>query len=97
MAILLEQWQLRPMDRAARVLVVDDVEDIADALAELLVVLGYDVCAAYSGKRALELAGDYRPDAVVMDTSMPGPGGLQTTRHLKNDRRLGRTNKIGSP
>ena len=50
MAILLEQWQLRPMDQATRVLVVDDVEDIAEALAELLVVLGYDACAAYSGK-----------------------------------------------
>lgn len=82
------------MDRAVRVLVVDDVEDVADSLAELLRVLGYDACAVHNGTRALELAGGYRPDAVIMDVSMPGQDGLQTARHLRNDRRLGRTTFI---
>lgn len=94
MAIPLHQWQPPKMDRAIRVLVVDDVEDVADSLVELLRVLGYDGCAVYNGISALELAGGYRPDVVIMDISMPGLDGLQTARCLKNDRRLGRTTFI---
>jgi len=78
------------MARAPKILLVDDVRDIADSLAVLLQVLGYDVCTAYSGITALELAGDYRPDVVIMDVDMPGLDGLQTTRRLKEDRRLRR-------
>jgi CheY-like chemotaxis protein len=78
------------MGRAVRVLVVDDVPDVADSLGVLLEALGYVVCAAYSGISALELAGEYRPDVVIMDIDMLGLDGLQTARRLRNDRRLRR-------
>jgi CheY-like chemotaxis protein len=74
---------------AMRVLIVDDDHDVADSLAALVrVVLDYDVCVEYSGESAIAMAGDYRPDAVVVDINMPGLDGLQTTRMLKRDRRL---------
>ena len=72
-----------------KVLIVDDNRDVADSLGALLqLVLGCDVCIRYSGESALAIAGNYRPDAVVLDINMPGIDGLQTARALKSDRRL---------
>jgi CheY-like chemotaxis protein len=72
-----------------KILIVDDNRDAADSLAALVrVVLDYDVCVRYSGESAIETAGDYRPDVVILDVNMPGIDGLQTARILKTDRRL---------
>jgi two-component system response regulator NreC len=38
---------------------------------------------AADGDRALQLAGTLQPDVVLMDVSMPGAGGVETTRKLK--------------
>ena len=73
-----------------RVLLVDDNGDIADSTAEVLRLLDYDVRVAYSGEEALEVAGRYRPDILILDINMPGMDGLQTARQLKRDRRLAR-------
>lgn len=68
---------------------VDDDHDVADSLGVLLrVVLAYDVCVAYSGESATEIAGEYRPDIVILDLNMPGLDGCQTVRALESDRRL---------
>jgi two-component system, sensor histidine kinase len=72
-----------------KILIVDDDRDIADSLAEVVrVVLDHDVCVRYSGEDAIATAGEYRPDAVILDVNMPGVDGLQTVRILKTDRRL---------
>ena len=73
-----------------RVLVVDDDHDGADSTAAVLRLLDYDVHVAYSGAEAIAVAGQYRPDVVVLDINMPGMDGFQTARHLKRDRRLAR-------
>ena len=78
-----------------KVLIVDDNRDVADSLAVLVrVVLDYDVCVTYDGHDAIETAGQYRPDVVILDLNMPVLDGLQTARELKRDRRLGRTTFI---
>ena len=73
-----------------RVLVVDDDGDVADATAEVLRLLDYDVRVAYSGEEALGVAGQYRPDILILDINMPGIDGVQAARRLKHDRRLAR-------
>ena len=71
-----------------RVLLVDDDRDVADSMAEVLRLLDYEVRVVYGGEEALGVAGDYRPDVVILDVNMPGIDGLQTARQLKRDRRL---------
>ena len=71
------------MGRSRRVLIVDDVRDNADSLAELLKALGHEVHAAYGGAQAVELASTVRPDAVLLDLGMPEMDGYQVCRQLR--------------
>ncbi|MEA3339416.1 MAG: response regulator transcription factor, partial [Chloroflexota bacterium] len=38
---------------------------------------------ATDGPETLRLAGELRPDVVLLDVSMPGPGGIEVTQQLK--------------
>jgi CheY-like chemotaxis protein len=67
----------------AKVLVVDDSRDAADSCATLLQLSGYDVRVAYSGRRALELAADFQPDAVLLDIGLPDISGYELARTLR--------------
>lgn len=69
----------------ARVLVVDDDEDIRLLLTLTLPFSGsFDVVGqAVDGRDALEKADSLRPDLVVMDVMMPGLGGIEATRQMK--------------
>ena len=66
------------------ILVVDDMADAADSLAELLILSGYDAEPLYSGAAALEAARARRPDAVLFDLGMPGMSGLQFALRLRD-------------
>lgn len=60
-----------------RILIVDDEEEVAMLLVELLVAEGYEVDTAESGVLALEKMRRQRYDLVVSDLMMPrmdGPG-----------------------
>jgi PAS domain S-box-containing protein len=55
------------LERPTRVLVVDDDRDSADSLGILLARRGFEVERAYDASRALEIAADFRPDAILTD------------------------------
>jgi signal transduction histidine kinase/ActR/RegA family two-component response regulator len=73
----------RGRSAARRILVVDDNQDAADSLAMLLGVLGNDVRTAGDGWRAVEVAGEYRPDLVFLDIGLPGMDGYAVARKLR--------------
>src|SRR6185436_13618870 len=70
-----------------RVLIVDDDRKILDLFVELLELEGYEIATAVDGSEAFELAISFDPDVVVSDVVMPGVGGLELCRHLKEDPR----------
>lgn len=70
---------------AARVLVVDDNADAAEALGMLLGALGAEVQVVHDGPAALARAPDFRPDVVLLDLGMPGMNGLEVARRLRAD------------
>ena len=68
------------------ILVVDDLADNIALLSNILSGL-YKVKAATSGKRALEIALDSRPDLILLDIMMPEMDGYEVCRLLKQDPR----------
>ena len=66
-----------------RVLVVDDVVDAAEVLAETLALSGYKVWIATDGAAALALVEAHQPHCVLLDIGMPGMDGNELTRTLR--------------
>ncbi|MCP4692997.1 MAG: response regulator, partial [Desulfobacterales bacterium] len=50
---------------------VDDADASREMLGELLKRVTFDVLAAENGQEAVLLAGEYRPDVILMDIRMP--------------------------
>jgi CheY-like chemotaxis protein len=70
-------------DDDVRVVVVDDVADAAEALAEALRLSGYTVWTACEGGAALALIEARKPHCVLLDIGMPGMDGNELTRTLR--------------
>ncbi|MGD0602353.1 MAG: response regulator [Streptosporangiaceae bacterium] len=66
-----------------RVLVVDDEPQILRALRINLRVRDYDVHVATSGAEALEVAGRYPPDLVILDLGLPDLDGVEVIQGLR--------------
>jgi PAS domain S-box-containing protein len=66
-----------------RVLVVDDQRELADGLAELLVLSGYETATAYGGLEALELARRKAPDVILLDLDLPDLDGFAVARRIR--------------
>jgi two-component system, OmpR family, KDP operon response regulator KdpE len=71
------------MDDKQRILIVDDEPQITRVLRRSLTSHGYDVRVAADGLAALQTFGDWPPDLVVTDLSMPNTDGLQLCRNLR--------------
>ncbi len=71
------------MSDKQRILIVDDEPQITRVLRRSLTTHGYDVRVAADGLAALQTFGDWPPDLVVTDLSMPSADGLQLCRNLR--------------
>lgn len=74
-----------PGMKAVRVLLVDDHEGFINSAVRLLRTTPWVqiVGRALNGVEAVRLSEELKPDAVLMDLSMPEMGGLQATRLIK--------------
>lgn len=66
-----------------RIVIVDDMADTAEVMAMLLETDGYHVRTALSGEAALEVVAEFEPLCVLMDINMPGLGGHELCRLLR--------------
>ncbi len=69
--------------RSPRVLVVEDDEDIAQALQRSLRMEGYDVRTAADGRAALEQGRSFAPDLVILDLGLPQIDGIDVAKALR--------------
>jgi CheY-like chemotaxis protein len=70
----------------SQVLVIDDEQDIRDALAEFLQDEGYTVAQAENGQRALDyLSANPHPSLILVDYMMPIMGGAEFCQKLRAD------------
>jgi len=66
-----------------RVLVVDDEPEIRRALRVALGDQGYSASVVASGEEAVDSVEHSRPDVLLMDLAMPGIGGLEAIRRIR--------------
>jgi CheY-like chemotaxis protein len=69
--------------RQRRILVVDDNQEAANALALLLKQFDQVVQQAYDGLAAVQAALDFRPEIVLLDLVMPGMDGFAVAQRLR--------------
>jgi two-component system, OmpR family, response regulator MprA len=67
----------------ARILVIDDDEQLGAALRRALAYDGYQAIVARDGDSGLDLARQQPPDLVVLDVLMPGLDGFEVCRRLR--------------
>ena len=72
----------RPVTRR-RALVADDDASARRFFARLLSIEGFEVSSAANGQEAREILGDLRFDIVLSDIAMPGMGGIQLLRAVR--------------
>jgi len=67
------------------ILVVEDEEDLRDIILYNLGREGYETSGVETGEQGLEQAKTDKPDLIILDLMLPGMGGLDVCKHIKQD------------
>jgi DNA-binding NtrC family response regulator len=70
----------------ARILIVDDDQDILSALKKRLVWMGHEALTAEDGEQALRVVAEEQPDLMLLDIELPGLSGLDILKQLAEKR-----------
>jgi two-component system chemotaxis response regulator CheY len=84
----------------ARVLVVDDAAFMRVRAARVLEDAGHEVAQAENGVQTVQKYADWRPDAVLMDITMPEMDGLAALKEIKKidpEARVAMVTAMGQP
>lgn len=69
----------------AKVMIVDDDQNVAGALGDLLGEEGYAVRTVTDSRKALEAFEAFQPDLVILDVLMPSVDGISLCLHLRRE------------
>lgn len=72
----------------AKILVVDDEEDLLSLLEYNLEQEGYEVLLARDGVEAIEQTREHDPDLIILDIMMPKMDGIEVCKRLRKDAHL---------
>lgn len=72
-----------------KVIIIEDEQKIADAIAYALKREGYLVEVVYHGDAALEKIREFCPDAIILDLMLPGIDGYDILKKLQNEKAIG--------
>lgn len=67
----------------ARILIIEDDNEVREYLESVLTRAGYDVIAASNGKEGVAMFGEQPADLVVTDIIMPEKDGIETIMDLR--------------
>ena len=68
-----------------KIFIVEDEPDILDVISYSLNREGFQIESSLDGAESIELIQQFKPDLILLDLMLPGMGGLDVCRHLKND------------
>ena len=70
-------------------LIIDDNRSTADALRQILIVLGFKSRMAYGSSAAMSILGSgFTPNFIFLDLNMPGVAGTEILAYLRREPRL---------
>ncbi len=69
----------------SKILIVDDEAEMSEFLAKELSKEGFTVVQALAGEEAVDKAGSFLPDLILMDILMPNMDGAEAVKELKKD------------
>lgn len=72
-----------------KILVVDDEENITNAIAYALKHEKYTVYTAYDGEEAMTKIKEFNPDIVILDVMMPKLNGYEVCKKIEPDSKIG--------
>jgi PAS domain S-box-containing protein len=75
----------RKSSRGRRVLVVDDNPDAVESMERLLRLEGHQVAVARSGRQALEMARESKPEVILLDIGLPELSGYEVAEKLRGE------------
>ena len=67
----------------SKALIIDDEQQMRRLLRMVLESRGYEVCEASDGQLGLQEAAFHRPDVVLLDLGLPGLGGIEVLKRLR--------------
>jgi signal transduction histidine kinase len=70
---------------ARKILVVDDNEDLAEVMSDLLRELGHEVLVAHDGPEALRVLRSFPAEIALLDVGLPVMDGLELARRIRAD------------
>jgi DNA-binding response OmpR family regulator len=68
-----------------KVLLVEDDRQLAENIADILILHGYVVCWAVNGDEGQQALFFYKPDLIVSDVLMPGMNGIELVECLRRN------------
>lgn len=83
-------WNLRKPSSVSKakkkrsILIVDDNDDAAKGIAQLLNHAGHTARTALGGEEAMRVLSDFRPDIVFLDIGLPGESGYDLARRIRH-------------
>jgi len=79
------------MSAKAKILIVEDEEDITEILSYNLEKNGYEVETAKDGLEGIEKANAFLPDLILLDIMMPNMDGMEVCQTLREDKQFNNT------
>ncbi len=67
-----------------KILLIEDTPEILENFTEYLEMNGYEVHAAWNGKRGVQLAAEINPDLIICDALMTDMDGFEVLRLIRN-------------
>ena len=64
-------------------MIVDDHDGMRNMIRQLIAAPGDSILECGSGIDAVQLAGDFKPDCVTIDASLPGQCAINATRSIR--------------
>ncbi len=71
------------MSRPMKVFIVDDDQDVAESMADLVELRGHEADIANSGEEAIDRFRDHDYDIAFMDVRMPGINGVESFLEIR--------------